>query len=333
MSDVSVTPVPDAGVMAVDVMGGDGPADARLEACRKFLRQQPQARIRAFVTRDFYQHVTALKTVENTRLTLIACDNAVAMDEPPSRALRHGRESTLACAIADLGKHSQVCLSAGNTGALVAFARYFLTALPGIQKPALGAFLPTPSGRTLLLDAGASVSADSEQLLQFGMMGSALMRALGTAGKPAVSLLNIGREAIKGHDTIWQANQLLQSSRLNYQGYCEGTDLFTGHHAVIVSEGFAGNVALKSSEGMARYMLESGCWQTRIPVLRRFLQHSSRLHPARHNGAILLGFEKPVVKSHGACDINSYISALSSAWRLACGRVMADFKTHLENLI
>jgi len=318
-------------VLAVDVMGGDGTAKTRLAACRQFLKQRPEARLRAFVTRDFMAQVADGEA--DSRLQLVACDSAVGMNESPVHALRHGRDSTLACAIRDLKQHSSVCLSAGNTGALVAFARHFLTPLPGIQKPALAAFLPSPIDKTLFLDAGASVSADSEQLLQFGLMGSALMRSLGNKPKPAVALLNIGTESIKGNDTIWQADRLLQASRLNYRGYCEGTDLFAGQFDVIVTEGFVGNVALKSSEGMARFMLETGCWHTRIPFVRRFFHQVSRLNPARHNGAVLLGFDDLIVKSHGACDIKSYISALASAWELANRQVINELKIHLENLI
>jgi len=295
-------------VLAVDVMGGDGTAKTRLAACRQFLKQRPEARLRAFVTREFMAQVADGEA--DSRLQLVACDSAVGMNESPVHALRHGRDSTLACAIRDLKQHSSVCLSAGNTGALVAFARHFLTPLPGIQKPALAAFLPSPI-----------------------VMGSALMRSLGNKPKPAVALLNIGTESIKGNDTIWQADRLLQASRLNYRGYCEGTDLFAGQFDVIVTEGFVGNVALKSSEGMARFMLETGCWHTRIPFVRRFFHQVSRLNPARHNGAVLLGFDDLIVKSHGACDIKSYISALASAWELANRQVINELKIHLENLI
>ncbi len=318
--------------LAVDVMGGDGTAENRLAACRQFLAQQPDARLRVFATRDFVAKTA--NAGNDPRLQLVACDSAIGMNESPIHALRHGRHSTLACAINDL-KHnnSSVCLSAGNTGALVAFARHFLTPLAGIQKPALAAFLPSPAGKTLFLDAGASVSTDSEQLLQFGLMGSALMRSLAGKPQPAVALLNIGTEPIKGNDTIWQTDRLLQASRLNYQGYCEGSDLFTGQFDVIVTEGFVGNVALKTGEGMARFMLETGCWHSRIPFLRRFFQQASHLNPTRHNGAVLLGFEDLIVKSHGACDIKSYISALASAWELAKRQVINDLKIHLENLI
>lgn len=317
--------------LAVDVMGGDGPAHARFAACRQFLRQHPGARLRAFVSESFLDEIGS--QADQPRLELIPCATTIGMDESPTRALRRGRESTLACAIADINQHSAACLSAGNTGALVAFARHYLSALPGIEKPALGAFLPSPSGKTLLLDAGAAVSANSEQLLQFGLMGTALMRNLADKEHPTVALLNIGTEPIKGNDTIWQANRLLNESSLNYQGYCEGTALFAGDYDVIVTEGFVGNVALKSSEGMARFMLTTGCWQARIPLLRRFFQQTSRLNPGRHNGAVLLGFDSLVVKSHGACDIKSYTSALASAWQLTTGAVIDAMKTHLENLL
>ncbi len=318
-------------ILAVDVMGGDGAAEDRLAACRQFLAQQSDARLRVFATRDFVAKTAGAG--DDPRLQLVACDSAIGMNESPIHALRHGRHSTLACAINDLKHNSSVCLSAGNTGALVAFARHFLTPLAGIQKPALAAFLPSPVGKTLFLDAGASVSTDSEQLLQFGLMGSALMRSLAGKPQPAVALLNIGTEPIKGNDTIWQADRLLQASRLNYQGYCEGLDLFTGQFDVIATEGFVGNVALKTGEGMARFMLETGCWHSRIPFLQRFFQQASHLNPARHNGAVLLGFEDLIVKSHGACDIKSYISALALAWELAKRQVINDLKIHLENLI
>lgn len=321
--------------LAVDVVGGDGPAHQRLQACLHFLRQHPAARVRAFITHDLPQIPAAAR--QHPRLQLIDCDQAIAMDEAPGRALKYGRESTLARAVADIRENSQACLSAGNTGALVAFARYFLPALPGIQKPALAAFLPTLTGRSLFLDAGASVGANSEQLLQFAQMGSAFMQSMAdpaqSAERPRIALLNIGTESIKGNDTIWQANALLAESGLNYSGYCEATALFDGDHDVIVTEGFVGNVALKSAEGMARFMLAKGCWHSRIPLIGRRLKQSSRLDPGRHNGAVLLGFDGLIVKSHGACDIKSFTSALTSAWQLANQSVIIATKSHLENLL
>ncbi len=317
-------------VIAVDLMGGDGDAGVRLRACLRFLRQHPRARLRLFIEEAFLNSHT--DGIHHPRLELIPCGCSVAMDESPSKALRRKQDSSLARAVADVGHGSQAFLSAGNTGAVIAFARHFQPLLPGVEKPALVAFLPSPAGSTLFLDVGASVSADSEQLLQFGLMGAAMAQALRPDSQPRVALLNIGTETIKGHDTIWQADRLLRESGLQYAGYCEGFDLFSGRFDVIVTEGFVGNVALKSCEGMAHHLLQANRWLPRLPLLRRFATIPA-LHPSRHNGAVLLGFDALLVKSHGACDIKSYLSALRSCWDLACRQILGDLKIHLENTL
>ncbi len=258
------------------------------------------------------------------RFQICHASEVVAMDDPPATALRSKRDSSMRVAIDLVRKgEADACVSAGNTGALMAISRFVLKMLEGIDRPAIASQMPNQRGAmTTMLDLGANVDCEPEHLLQFAIMGSALVAALDGREQPSVGLLNIGEEAIKGNDTVKLAAGLLRASSLNFYGNVEGDDIYEGTTDVVVCDGFVGNVALKTSEGLARmlagYIREEYRRHifTRLiallsfPVLRRFRR---RLDPRRYNGAVLLGLRGVVIKSHGSADAYAFEFALSRA--------------------
>jgi len=245
------------------------------------------------------------------------------MDEAPAKALRLKKDSSMRVAI-NLVKNGEAsaCVSAGNTGALMATARFVLKMLPNIDRPAIITALPSIEGQTFVLDLGANVDCSAEHLLQFGVMGSERVAAAEGINSPRVGLLNIGEEDTKGNEQVKQAHQLLKASDLNYIGFAEGDDVYKGGVDVVVTDGFVGNVALKSAEGVAKMISHSlkaafkANWYGRmvallaLPVLKCFKQ---KIDPRRHNGASLLGLKGIVIKSHGSADALSFANAIGVA--------------------
>lgn len=246
------------------------------------------------------------------------------MDEMPSQALRNKKDSSMRVAI-NLVKENkaQACVSAGNTGALMATARFVLKTLPGIDRPAIIAEMPTKQGRTRVIDLGANVDSCAEHLFQFAVMGSALIQAIDKKSRPKIGLLNIGVEEIKGNDQVKQTAHLLAGCNLmNYIGYVEGDAFYTGEVDLVVCDGFVGNVALKASEGLAKLMatlLKESFQKNLLTKLIGFialpaLYHlKKRMDPARYNGASLLGLNGIVIKSHGGASILAFQSAIEEA--------------------
>ncbi|RME33819.1 MAG: phosphate acyltransferase PlsX, partial [Gammaproteobacteria bacterium] len=265
------------------------------------------------------------------------------MGESPSHALRNKKDSSMRVAI-DLVKEGEVqaCVSAGNTGALMATARFVLRMLPGVDRPAICTTLPGLKGDTFLLDLGANVDSSSEQMFQFAVMGSILARAVENIPNPRVGLLNVGEEEIKGNDRVKQTATLLAESGLNYIGFVEGNDIYTGDADVIVCDGFVGNVALKSSEGVAQMITEfvreefTRNLYTRFtamlarPVLKAVRK---RIDPRRYNGASLLGLRGTVVKSHGSADSLSFATAIRVAMLEAEKDVPETISRELEAML
>jgi glycerol-3-phosphate acyltransferase PlsX len=260
----------------------------------------------------------------SNRVTVHSASEVVAMSEPPADALRRKKDSSMRVAV-NLVKNgvAQACVSAGNTGALMAISRFVLKTLPGIDRPAIASQLPTRKGVTTALDLGANVNCTPEQLLQFAVMGSALVAAVDGIDRPSVGLLNIGEEDIKGNEVVKQAAELLKVSGLNFYGNIEGTDIYKGTTDVVVCDGFVGNVALKTSEGLATMLAdflreEFTRSPTRkllalfsLPILRAFKR---RVDPRRYNGATLVGLKGIVVKSHGGADALAFRYALKKAY-------------------
>lgn len=257
-------------------------------------------------------------------ITIRATSQVVEMDELPSKALRNKKDSSMRVAI-DLVKSgdADACVSAGNTGALMATARFVLRTLPNVDRPAIITTLPAINGRTWVLDLGANVDCKAEHLYQFAVMGAELVTAVENLDAPTIGLLNIGQEEIKGNDQVKQAHELLCSSSLNYLGYVEGDDIYMRNDLdIVVTDGFVGNVALKTSEGVAKMVRQFITAEFRrsfltkfaamlvLPVLRGLRK---RIDPRRYNGASLLGLRGIVIKSHGEVDSLAFRNAISIA--------------------
>ncbi|MCX7945664.1 MAG: phosphate acyltransferase PlsX [Hydrogenophilus sp.] len=309
--------------LAVDCMGGDQGVAVTLPAVEAFLARRGEARVVAVGTPDHVEGAAArLREHFGERFRFVAASQVVAMDEPPQVALRTKRDSSMRRAIELVRDGEAVAaVSAGNTGALMAIARFVLKTLPGIDRPAIATVLPARTGRVWVLDLGANVDCTAEHLLQFGLMGAALVRAVEGIEEPRVGLLNIGEEAIKGNQVVREASEFLAASPLNFVGNVE--DIYAGAADVVVCDGFVGNVALKTTEGLAQMLAEflraefHRSWWTRLaavaafPVLQRF---KDRVDPRRYNGAVLVGLRGTVVKSHGAADTFAFGWALDRAW-------------------
>lgn len=260
-----------------------------------------------------------------SRIEICHSDIAIGMDEKPSMALRHGRDSSMGMALQMVAdKRADACISAGNTGALMALGRSILGTIPGVDRPAITAAIPTLSGHSFMLDLGANVECSAEQLLQFAIMGSELASVLDPPnGRPSIGLLNVGTEENKGTDTVQTADRLISEyGELNYIGYVEGNDLFSGRADVVVCDGFVGNIALKCSEGLSRLIIQRvrsafrrGLYGRLLAVLAAPVLASirSQLDPGVRNGATLLGLNGVVIKSHGGASRRYFGCAIEQA--------------------
>jgi glycerol-3-phosphate acyltransferase PlsX len=313
-------------ILAVDCMGGDHGPRVTLAACRRFLDTHPAAQLLLVGLQD------SLCTFNHPRARVVPATEVVAMDDSVEVALRKKKNSSMRVAIQQVKDgHAQAALSAGNTGALMALARYLLKTLEGIDRPAIAYPMPNAKGgATTVLDLGANVDCTAQHLLQFAVMGSALVCALTHVDAPTVGLLNIGEEAIKGSEMIKKAGELLRSAAasgdLNFYGNVEGNDIFKGTTDIIVCDGFVGNVALKTSEGLAsmiagflreefsRNPVTKLAALVAYPVLSAFKR---RVDYRRYNGAALLGLRGLVFKSHGSADEFAFEQALVRAYDAA----------------
>jgi glycerol-3-phosphate acyltransferase PlsX len=310
--------------IAIDVMGGDHGPEVTLAAAARFQAEHPGVTL--FLVGDetlIRQQLAQHALTEGAELTIVHAPEVVAMDESPAVALRSKKKSSMRLAF-DMVKvgAAQAVVSAGNTGALMATAKFVLKTLPGIDRPAICTALPSMTGHTHVLDLGANVECNADHLFQFAVMGSVLVEAYDDNPAPKVGLLNVGAEAMKGNDTVKAAAALLEDGPVNYIGFVEGDDIYRGTADVVVCDGFVGNVALKTSEGLAkmitqflreefnRTLLSKAAALGAMPVLKRL---KNRLDPGRYNGASLLGLQGIVIKSHGGADVAAFVSALGVA--------------------
>lgn len=311
-------------IIAVDAMSGDHGPEVTVPAALRALKQHSGLTLILVGDEDVLQQEVARHDGKlSERLTIHHASQVVAMDELPSSALRGKKDSSMRVAI-NLVKEgvAHACVSAGNTGALMATARFVLKTLDGIDRPAIISALPTINGHTHMLDLGANIDCSSEVLYQFALMGSVLTSELDNNPSPTVGLLNIGEEEIKGNDAIKNAARMLQESSLNYVGFVEGDDIWKGTVDVVVADGFLGNIALKSSEGLAKmisHYMNQGFKRNiftmlagliALPVLRALRR---RIDPREYNGASLVGLRGIVIKSHGSADAHSFTTAISEA--------------------
>jgi glycerol-3-phosphate acyltransferase PlsX len=277
------------------------------------------------------------------RIEVVHASEVVAMDDPIEVALRKKKDSSMRVAVSLVKeRRADACVSAGNTGALMAISRYLLKTLEGIDRPAIAMGLPNQKGGvTTMLDLGANVDCQPDHLLQFAVMGSALAAAAYGRDTPSVGLLNIGEEVIKGNDTVKQAGELLRASQLNFFGNVEGDDIYKGTTDVVVCDGFVGNVLLKTSEGMAQMLggfikeeftrnpLSWAAFLVALPVLNRFRK---RVDHRRYNGAALLGLRGLVLKSHGSADALAFEWALQHAYDAACHDVQSRIGRAMQSV-
>jgi glycerol-3-phosphate acyltransferase PlsX len=311
--------------VAVDCMGGDHGPHVTIPAVLDFQNRQAGVDVVLVGLRDAIEaELIAHGGRTGPRLRVRHASEVVAMDEAPVTALRYKKDSSIRVA-ANLVKSGEAhaCVSAGNTGALMAISRFVLKTLAGIDRPAIASVLPNIRGdHTTVLDLGANVDCTADHLLQFGIMGAMLVAAVEHKARPTVGLLNIGVEDIKGNETVKRAAEMLRASGLNFAGNVEGDDIYKGTTDVVVCDGFVGNVALKASEGVVQMMssalheefnrslLRRLAALAALPVLRSFRQ---RMDHRRYNGASLLGLRGIVIKSHGAADAFAFGHALARA--------------------
>jgi len=329
--------------LAIDAMGGDRGLAVTVPAAVEFLRRSPLDRIVLVGDEALIRSELAPRAAQvGDRIDVRHATQVVDMDEAPALAMRKKKDSSMRVAI-DLVEQglAQACVSAGNTGALMATARFVLKTLPGIDRPAIASIIPSQRGAVCILDLGANVDCTPEHLLQFGIMGSALVAAAENKASPTVALLNIGSEEIKGNEVVKRAAALLRESPINFVGNVEGTEVYRGAVDVVVCDGFVGNVFLKASEGLAQMLRvflrqEFGrSWLTRFsallawPVIEAFRK---RVDHRRYNGASLLGLRGIVVKSHGSADVLGFRCAIERAAEEARHGLIERITAHLETL-
>jgi glycerol-3-phosphate acyltransferase PlsX len=330
--------------VALDAMGGDHGPSVVVPAAFRVLAEQPELRLimvgdQAVLEREFARH----RSPDMDRVSVVHASQQVRMDELPSQALRNKKDSSMRVAIDQVKRgEAHACVSAGNTGALMATARFVLKTLPGIDRPAIIATLPSVHGHTHVLDLGANVESTPEQLFQFAVMGSVLVSAVDDIPRPTVGLLNIGQEEIKGNHAVKEAAQLLAASDIHYVGFVEGDDIYRGTANVVVCDGFVGNVALKSSEGVAsmighfiREEFQRGVWSRvvgfiALPVLRAL---RLRIDPREYNGASFVGLRGIVIKSHGGADVLAFTRAIDEAIAEIRKNVPERISQHLESVL
>jgi len=311
-------------IIALDAMGGDHGPEVTVAAAKMALREIRGIEL-VLVGDEFLlkSEIEKHQLSDHARIRIQHASEVVGMDEQPAVALKKKKDSSMRVAI-NLVKDGQVqaCVSAGNTGALMATSKFVLKTIRGISRPAICTLLPGIKGHTLMLDLGANLECTPENLREFALMGSVLAQSVEGIESPLIGLLNIGSEAVKGSDAIKRASQLIAESGLNYHGFVEGDDIYKGTVNVIVTDGFVGNVSLKTGEGLAalvNHVLKSEFkrnWLTKLaavcalPVLTAVRR---KLDPRRYNGASLLGLNGIVVKSHGGADTSSFLNAIKIA--------------------
>ena len=321
-------------------MSGDLGPRVAISAAQNFTAKFPDVDIVLVGNEQQLLEFSSAKKLYKDRISILNASDVVAMDEDPLQALRHKKNSSMWIAIDSINNNlADACVSAGNTGALLAIGKYLLKTFPGIERPAICKAMPVEHGQTYLLDLGANTNCTAEHLHQFALMGNTL--ATTNNSSPRIALLNIGTEVGKGTDVIKSAQHLMQhDSRLNFSGYIEANKIFSGEVDVIVCDGFHGNIALKTSEGTARFIAKKiqtffkHKWFMRLvgfiiwPLLK---QLRAELDPSMYNGASFLGLQKVLVKSHGNADQKAFIQALIVAREQVIQNIPARIQQELQN--
>ena len=335
--------------ISVDVMGGDHGVSITVPACLDLLHEYPDTKL--ILVGDDLSIRKALRKVSQdfkNRISIISATEVISSDDSIEIALRKKKDSSMRIAIEQVKEHkADAVISAGNTGALMAISRYLLKTLHGIDRPAIATRMPNQKGTgTTVLDLGANSDCEAFHLLQFAQMADVMVRVIDGKARPTIGLLNIGEEVIKGNEVVKQAGELLRQSNLNFYGNVEGNDIFKGTSDVVVCDGFVGNVALKTSEGLAsmisqmikeefgRSLLTKFLAFLALPILLRFRK---RVDHRAYNGAMLLGLRGLVIKSHGSADKFAFYVALVRAYEAAKNKMVENikkvFETSSDNLI
>ncbi len=329
-------------------MGGDHGSSVTVAAAISFVNRQPDAELILVGNEETIRaELKRNKAADHPRLSIVHASEVVAMDDPIEVALRRKKDSSMRVAI-NLVKDNQAhaCVSAGNTGALMAVSRYVLKTIPGVDRPAIFSLIPNQTDKpTYMLDLGANVDCEPEHLYQFALMGSVMVTAIGGRENPTVGLLNVGEEDIKGNAVVKQTAVLLRAAHdkglLNYYGNVEGNDIFLGTTDIVVCDGFVGNIVLKASEGLARFfkvVLTAGFKSNPLNMIGAMLARGAlkaiakRMNPSRYNGASLLGLRGLVFKSHGGADASAYEWAIQRAYDAAKNDVLSRITATISAL-
>lgn len=327
-------------------MGGDHGPPVILDAALKAIREHTDCHFILCGNQDIISPaVSQLSSTDKKRVVVSHCEQVVEMGEPPTSALRNKKQSSMRriLELVDSGEAS-ACVSAGNTGALLTLAYYQLKTLAGVDRPALVSAMPTASNhKVFLLDLGANVNCTSETLFQYGVMGSVLASQVEGIDSPRVALLNVGEEDIKGNPQVKHADQMFKNSPgINYIGYVEGDQIFTDHADVVVTDGFTGNVALKSSEGLAKLIVHEVKRQSQRNIFTRILAKIAlpllksiynQMNPDQYNGASLIGLRGTVIKSHGNASSDAFYYAINQAIQEAQMQVPDKIRTKIETVL
>jgi len=325
--------------IAIDAMSGDRGPSTSVPAALAAAREFGDVRFTVLGRRDELDRAMVGQRA-TANVSFLDCDQVVEMTDHPREALRRKKNSSMRRALDLVKQHeADACVSAGNTGALMAMAHFVLKMLPGVERPAIGSLIPAGAGHTYMLDLGANASATPEQLLQFGVMGAILAADMeGAHESPRVGLLNIGEEDIKGNETVQAAHALLLTSGLNYVGFVEGHDIFSDRVDVVVTDGFTGNIALKTMEGAWRLIAGTLREELTRNVIRKlgamgakpaFDALRARLDPRKFNGATMVGLNGIVIKSHGGADAFGFQRAIGVAVQEARNGVPAKIAERL----
>ncbi|KAB2870592.1 MAG: phosphate acyltransferase PlsX [Bauldia sp.] len=330
--------------IAIDAMGGDHGPEVTIAGLDKVSERRPDVRFILFGRDDRVRPVLDRYPRVAAASQFVHCDVAVRMDDKPSQALRQGRwKSSMWKAIEAVKTgDADVCVSAGNTGALMAMSKFCLRTMAAIERPAIAAIWPTVRGESIVLDVGATIGADAHQLIDFAILGSAMARAIFGINRPSVGLLNVGVEEVKGQEEVKEAGRLLREAELksmDYRGFVGGDDIGRGSVDVVVTEGFAGNIALKTAEGTAKQIAEylraamGRTFMTKLGyVLARdaFNHLREKMDVRRANGGVFLGLNGIVVKSHGGADPEGFAAAVELGYDMARSRLMDGIRSELE---
>lgn len=331
--------------ISLDVMGGDFGPEVAIPGAAKALERHPDTTFILFGQQERCLPILAQYPKLKEKSVFHHCEVAVGMDEKPSQALRRGRYVSSMWRSIEAVKTGQadVVVSAGNTGALMAMAKFCLRTMASIERPAIAAIWPTLSGESIVLDVGATIGADAQQLLDFALMGGAMARALFELERPSVGLLNVGVEEIKGQEEVKEAGRLIREAGLDtidYFGFVEGDDLGKGTVDVVVTEGFTGNIALKTAEGTARQIAEylrSAMSRTLLAKIGYLLAKGAfdrlreKMDPRKVNGGVFLGLNGIVIKSHGGTDAEGYAAAIDVAYDMVKNGLTKKIENDLKN--